>query len=71
MILRDGRLYGAVTAGGRYGSGVVFELNAGGFGERDLKILYSFRGQPDGSFPYGALLLISRQYLRDDLLWWG
>ena len=56
MILRDGRLYGAVTAGGRYGSGVVFELNAGGFGERDLKILYAFRGQPDGSFPYGALL---------------
>jgi uncharacterized repeat protein (TIGR03803 family) len=56
MILREGRLYGAVTAGGRYGSGVVFELNAGGFGERDLKILYAFRGQPDGSFPYGALL---------------
>jgi uncharacterized repeat protein (TIGR03803 family) len=56
MILRDGRLYGAVTAGGRYGSGVVFELNPGGFGERDLKILYAFRGQPDGSFPYGALL---------------
>ena len=56
MILRNGRLYGAVTAGGRYGSGVVFELNAGGFGERDLKILYAFRGQPDGSFPYGALL---------------
>ena len=56
MILRDGRLYGAVTAGGRYGSGVVFELNAGGFGDRDLKILYAFRGQPDASFPYGALL---------------
>ena len=72
MILRDGRLYGAVTAGGRYGSGVVFELNAGGFGERDLKILYAFRGQPDGSFPYGALLFDqSRQYLRDDLLWWS
>ena len=55
MILRNGHLYCAVTAGGRYGSGAVFELNGGGFGERDLKILYAFRGQPDGSFPYGAL----------------
>lgn len=56
MILRDGKLYGAVTVGGRYGSGIVFKLNPAGFGERDLKVLYSFRGQPDGSFPYGALL---------------
>ena len=56
MILRNGRLYGAATAGGSFGSGVVFALNAGGFGERDLKTLYAFRGQPDGSFPYGALL---------------
>jgi uncharacterized repeat protein (TIGR03803 family) len=55
MILRSGRLYGAATAGGRHGSGVIFELRAGGFGERDLKILYAFRGQPDASFPYGAL----------------
>ena len=56
MLLRNGRLYGAATAGGRYGSGAVFELNASGFGERDVKTIYSFRGQPDGSFPYGALL---------------
>jgi uncharacterized repeat protein (TIGR03803 family) len=56
MILRDGHLYGAATAGGRYGSGVVFELAAGGFRERDVNTIYSFRGQPDGSFPYGALL---------------
>ena len=56
MILRYGHLYGAVTAGGNYGSGIVFRLNPGGVGERDLKVLYSFRGQPDGSFPYGALL---------------
>jgi uncharacterized repeat protein (TIGR03803 family) len=56
MILRDGHLYGAVTAGGTYGSGIVFQLNPSGVGERDLKVLYSFRGQPDGSFPYGAIL---------------
>jgi len=63
MILRGGRLYGAVTAGGRYGSGLVFQLDAGGFGERDLKPLYSFRGQPDGSFPYGALLFDRSNYI--------
>ena len=63
MILRGGRLYGAATVGGRYGSGVVFELNAGGFGKRDLKTLYSFRGQPDGSFPYGALLIDRSGYI--------
>ncbi|HEY7001888.1 MAG TPA: choice-of-anchor tandem repeat GloVer-containing protein [Candidatus Udaeobacter sp.] len=57
MILRGGRLYGAVTAGGRYGSGLVFQLDADGFGERDLQAIYSFRGQPDGSFPYGALFI--------------
>ncbi len=52
MILRHGRLYGAATAGGTYGSGVVFELTTRG----DFRTIYSFQGQPDGSFPYGALL---------------
>jgi uncharacterized repeat protein (TIGR03803 family) len=56
MIWRGGRLYGAATVGGSHGSGVVFELNPSGDGERDLKPIYAFRGQPDGSFPYGALL---------------
>src|SRR5207249_11668522 len=56
MILRRGHLYGAATTGGTYGSGVVFELTPTQVGEWDFKTLYSFRGQPDGSFPYGALL---------------
>jgi uncharacterized repeat protein (TIGR03803 family) len=56
MILRNGHLYGAATTGGTYGSGVVFELTPRGVGEWDFKTIYSFRGQPDGSFPYGALL---------------
>jgi uncharacterized repeat protein (TIGR03803 family) len=56
MIYRSGRLYGAATVGGNHGSGVIFELNTSGVGERDLKTIYSFKGQPDGSFPYGALL---------------
>src|SRR5207253_10252887 len=56
MILRHGHLYGAATAGGRYGSGVVFELTPTQVGEWNFRTIYSFRGQPDGSFPYGALL---------------
>jgi uncharacterized repeat protein (TIGR03803 family) len=56
MIFRHGRLYGAATTGGTYGSGVVFELKPRGGGEWDFRTIYSFRGQPDGVFPYGALL---------------
>ena len=56
MLLQHGRLYGAATAGGLYGSGVVFELTPTAVGEWDFRALYSFHGQPDGSFPYGALL---------------
>src|SRR6266850_2069846 len=56
MIVHNGHLYGAATTGGTYGSGVVFELTPRGVGEWDFRTIYSFRGQPDGSFPYGALL---------------
>lgn len=56
MILRDGRLYGAATTGGSHGSGVVFELTPMAFGKWDFKTIYTFQGQPDASFPYGALL---------------
>lgn len=56
MILRDGRLYGAATTGGSNGSGVVFELTPMAFGKWDFKTIYTFQGQPDASFPYGALL---------------
>src|SRR5436309_7402821 len=56
MFLSQRRLYGAATSGGNYGSGVVFELTRTAVGEWDFRTLYSFHGQPDGSFPYGALL---------------
>lgn len=56
MLLRGGHIYGAVTAGGTNGSGTIFELTPTRVGEWDFKILYSFQGAPDGSFPYGALL---------------
>jgi uncharacterized repeat protein (TIGR03803 family) len=54
MILRDGHLYGAATTGGI--SGVVFALTPRGVGEWHFRTIYSFAGQADGSFPYGALL---------------
>ena len=56
MLLNHGRLYGAATTGGLDGAGVIFELTPTPVGEWDVRTLYSFRGQPDGSFPYGALL---------------
>ncbi len=56
MLLNHGRLYGAATTGGVYGSGVIFQLTPTVVGEWDFRTLYSFHGQPDGSFPYGALL---------------
>ena len=59
MLVSHGRLYGAATTGGLYGSGVVFELTPTTVGEWDFRALYSFHGQPDGSFPYGALLRVS------------
>jgi len=56
MILRDGHLYGVATTGGTSGSGVVSELTPRGVEEWHFRTIYSFAGQPDGSFPYGALL---------------
>jgi uncharacterized repeat protein (TIGR03803 family) len=56
MILHDGHLYGAATTGGSNGSGVVFELTLRPLGGWDFRTIYTFQGQPDGSFPYGALL---------------
>ena len=49
-------MYGAATTGGANGAGVVFELTPTQSGEWGFKTLYSFKGAPDGVFPYGALL---------------
>ena len=56
MVLRGGHLYGAATTGGVNGAGTVFELTPTQTGEWDFKTIYSFQGDPDGVFPYGALL---------------
>ena len=47
MLLQKGRLYGAATAGGLYGSGVVFQLTPPAqatVGEWNFRALYSFHG---------------------------
>ena len=56
MILRGGHLYGAATTGGVNGAGTIFEMTPTQTGEWDFKTIYSFKGEPDGVFPYGGLL---------------
>ena len=56
MIFDDrGHIFGASTAGGANGAGVIFELKRSRSGW-NLKVLYAFKGQPDAGFPYGSLL---------------
>jgi len=60
-LLRDstGNLYGTASSGGTLagsnGPGVVFELDAQG----NYSVLHSFTGPPDGSTPYGTLVMDS------------
>ncbi|MGH8093576.1 MAG: choice-of-anchor tandem repeat GloVer-containing protein [Chthoniobacterales bacterium] len=56
MLLRGKKLYGVATTGGTYGAGTAFQLTPSRTGEWGFVTLYSFRGQPDGGFPYGGLL---------------
>lgn len=57
MVLdRAGRLVGVTTVGGAYGHGIAFRLHHLP-GSWELETLYSFKGQPDAGFPYGALLI--------------
>ncbi len=50
MLLQHGRLYGAATVGGLYGSGVVFELTPTAVGEWDFRRYILFAGDPTGVF---------------------
>jgi uncharacterized repeat protein (TIGR03803 family) len=56
MVGRSGHLFGVATAGGNYGSGAAFELTPTPTGGWNFRVIYSFQGQPDAGFPYGALL---------------
>ena len=47
-----GNLYGTTYNGGEYGLGTVFKVTPSG----KEKVLYTFRGAPDGASPYDRLL---------------
>jgi len=53
-VIRDsaGNLYGVTDAGGAYGAGTAFKVDASG----DETLLYSFTGYSDGSGPNSVLL---------------
>ena len=55
LVLHDGALYGAATAGGANGDGTVYELHLNAKGKWKFRTLYSFFGTPDAGFPYGGL----------------
>lgn len=50
-----GNLYGTTTAGGASGNGAVYELSPSGNGWTE-KVLYSFTGGSDGSYPTAGLI---------------
>jgi uncharacterized repeat protein (TIGR03803 family) len=53
LTLYQGRLYGTSSYGGAAGFGTIFSLGVGGQGE---KLLYSFTGGADGSYPTGGVI---------------
>jgi uncharacterized repeat protein (TIGR03803 family) len=56
LVFRGRHLYGTATAGGINSQGTVYELTPARIGEWGFRTLYSFKGTPDGGFPYGGLL---------------
>lgn len=54
ILDRRGDLYGATSAGGAHGSGMVYRLTPDGAGGWSEQILHNFAGAPDGATPYAA-----------------
>lgn len=55
LVNRHGLLYGTTNGGGRSGSfGTIFSVTTSG----KERVLYRFKGKPDGSLPQSALTLI-------------
>jgi uncharacterized repeat protein (TIGR03803 family) len=55
-LLSDrGRLYGTTSSGGRFGDGTVFSIKPATGAER---VIYSFEGNSNGSFPTSALIKV-------------
>jgi uncharacterized repeat protein (TIGR03803 family) len=59
LLLFDaaGNLYGTSELGGHQGAGAVYKLSPGVGGMWKAKVLYDFKGTPDGANPYGGLIL--------------
>jgi uncharacterized repeat protein (TIGR03803 family) len=55
VISKDGVLYGTTTGGGSYGGGTVYSVDPKTGAEQ---VLYSFRGEPDGSQPNDPLIVV-------------
>jgi uncharacterized repeat protein (TIGR03803 family) len=62
VIDQSGNFFGMTSYGGTYNLGTVFELSDAN-GVWTEKVLYSFRGNGDGWFPYAGLLLAGRGML--------
>lgn len=54
---RRGGFFGACTAGGANGDGVIFHIAPAGNGTWNFTTIYAFKGMPDAGFPYGTLLM--------------
>jgi uncharacterized repeat protein (TIGR03803 family) len=54
-----GNLYGTLYQGGLYLGGAVFKLSPNGNGGWTSELIYSFRGEPDGSRPVSGLVFDS------------
>jgi uncharacterized repeat protein (TIGR03803 family) len=54
LVLRTGDLYGSAISGGADGEGTIYQLVREAHDWR-FHVLYSFKDQPDGGFPYAGL----------------
>jgi uncharacterized repeat protein (TIGR03803 family) len=53
---KAGNLYGTTQVGGKHNAGVIFELMPAGSGWQE-KVLHSFTGGYDGSYPFSGVIL--------------
>lgn len=51
-----GNLYGTTSEGGAGGFGTIFKLTPSSSGTWTESVVHSFRGPPDGSFPYNGMV---------------
>lgn len=56
LVFKGLSLYGTATTGGKFGEGTVYSLAPASTGPWLLHVLYAFKDQPDGGFPYGGLM---------------